>query len=144
MSGMLGAIAIASVRSARQAEGSWAGASGSAPGFSPFVCVSSAGGGASLLAGGASAGRGLGKGTAAIFDRETAAAVFGRETAAAGSAFQKQMTAKAAVTMADGRPRVRRQGHLRRAFPALRFVINPHKNRGKRSNISGGTPVCLG
>jgi len=68
---MLGAIAMASLSAARQAETSRAGGA-AAGGFAPED-VSRPSAGPSGLAGGASAGRGLGSGTAAGLPRDTAA-----------------------------------------------------------------------
>src|SRR6185437_9509883 len=101
MSGMLGAIAIASVRASRQAEGGGAVAAGG-PAFVSGPATGSA------LTDGASGGRGLGKGTFAA--------------ARAGS--QQQANSRAAtVTMAARAPPPLREDHLRYRFGALEFGL---------------------
>src|SRR5579863_5279605 len=123
MSGMLGAIAIASVKATRQAESAGAGAAGGSA-FSPSGVV-----GGSTAADGASTGRGRGRGTFTF--------------AAAKWVWPPQANSRAAtVTMAARRARPLREAHLRRPFPALDFMSNRAKEPRKAIEHSGGTSLC--
>ena len=99
---MLGAIAIASVKASRQAEGRGTVAAGG-PAF-----FSSGPAGASAFADGASGGRGLGRGT----------------FAAARWIWPQQASSSAvAVTKAIRLPPPLREAHLRQPIGALDFVL---------------------
>src|ERR1700743_357557 len=117
MSGMLGAIAIASVSASRQAEGGGtATALGSA--FLASKVLASGVTGGSAIADGASAGRGLGKGTFTF--------------AAAPSVRPQQANSSTArVTMATRRALPLREAHLRPPFCALDFASNRVKEPRK-------------
>jgi hypothetical protein len=109
MSGTLGAIAIASVSAARQAEGWGAVGAGSAAGMRVPPGVSCPAAGPPGFAPGASKGRGLGNGT----------------EAADPACPESTSSSAAAVTIAASRRPLPRQDHLRRAFPALNFMAIP-------------------
>ncbi len=133
MSGTLGAIAIASVSASRQAEGCGAGAACSAGLSASGACFSAAG--FSVSAEGASAGRGLGNGTATrcTVPRSRGGLVPNRSPhgswadlrAAAGSVDRQSNKAAATVTIAAPlRPKAP-QGHLRLDFSTLKFMTIP-------------------
>src|SRR5436309_13430298 len=137
MSGMLGAMAISSVRASRQAEGGGgtAGAAGSAAFSVPAgVC---------FLApdlSGASAGRALGNGTGAgsavrlsfgprsgesLLPTPCDPATDFRAAAAGAACAQSISTTAATVTIGLSPQAKPAQGHLRLAFPALKFMAVP-------------------
>src|SRR5579859_2920408 len=124
MSGMLGAIAIASVRASRQAEG--------CGGVAAFGSASWSSGDVdgSIVAEGACTGRGLGKGTLAV----------ATPLASAKRVWPQQTSSSAAaLTMATLRTPLPPEAHLRRARPALDFAS---KNAKKAIEHSGGTSLC--
>ena len=142
MSGMLGAIATASVSASRQAEGGGgAGAAGSpalsltAAGFSGSGLAGSAVSGSAL---GASAGRGCGSGTDCTTARRFLGLVSPNRplqgpcgqapafvAAAAGIDGTQSISSAAAVTIAAAPRRKLPQGHFRPAFSALKFMPIP-------------------
>ena len=130
MSGMLGAIAIASVKASRQAEG---GGGAAVFGSAFFSSAAADGSDGPPLADGASTGRGLGNGTLAA-----AMAL----ASAKGVGPQQTNTSAVAVTMATPRKQLPTEAHLRRALPALDFVSNRAKQAEKAFAHSGGTSPC--
>src|SRR5438128_3717292 len=141
MSGMLGAMAISSVRASRQAEGG-GGAAGAAcsAGFSvpPGVCFLAPD--LSGSAAGASAGRALGNGTEAgsavrlsfgprsgesLLPTPCDPATDFRAAAAGAACAQSISTTAATVTIGLSPQAKPAQGHLRLAFPALKFMAVP-------------------
>ena len=123
MSGMLGAIAIVSVKASRQAESTGAGAAGGSAFFTSGVEDGSA------AADGASTGRGLGKGT---FTFAVAKCVWPQQ--ANSSAATVTMTARRALPL--------REAHLRRPFRTLDFASNRAKEPRKAIEHSGGMSLC--
>jgi hypothetical protein len=135
MSGMLGAMAIASVSARRHAEGSGAAATGSA-GLSLGAGVRFPSAAALGSAAGASAGRGLGNGTNTCTGARSAArrgfcqptlnrslrgsGLECRAAAGPDCAHSINNTATAVTIGASMRPEPP-QGHLRRSVPALKF-----------------------
>src|SRR6202012_522678 len=123
MSGMLGAIAIGSVKASRQAESTGAGAAGGSA-FS----TSGVEDGSAAVDGGPT-GRGLGKGT---FIFAVAKCVWPQQ--ANSSAARVTMTARRALPL--------REAHLRRPFRTLDFASNRAKEPRKAIEHSGGMSPC--
>jgi hypothetical protein len=138
MSGMLGAMAISSVKASRQAEGGGGAAGAACSAGSPGVCFLAPD--LSGSAAGASAGRALGNGTDAGSAVRLSFGPRPRENSlpassdqapdfratATGAACAQNISRMAATVTIGLSPQARpSQGHLRLAFCALKFMAIP-------------------